>query len=125
MSEPYPLEGKRILVVEDDYYLASDEKLLLEQAGAQVLGPFGTGYGKDDLPIDAKVDGALIDINLGYGPCFELAQDLRERGVPFVFVTGYNADVIPIAFSDVPRLEKPADPRELISTLAEQLHAGV
>jgi hypothetical protein len=36
-----------------------------------------------------------------------LAETLRERGVPFVFATGYGADAIPAAYSEVPRWEKP------------------
>ena len=90
-----PLEGKRILVLEDDYYLATDEKALLEAAGATVVGPLGSGFKRSQLPEKGDVDAALVDINLGTGPSFDVARALVERGIQFVFLTGYDAGVVP------------------------------
>lgn len=60
---------------------------------------------------------AVVDINLGKGPTFEIPVKLRERGVPFVFLTGYDADVIPLAFADVERLEKPVVASRLVKAI--------
>ena len=119
MTGERPLEGKRILVIEDDYYLASDEKALLEQAGATVVGPFGASCRERDLAEAGALDGALVDINLGEGPSFDFARLLAERGVPFVFVTGYDLAIIPAELSNAPRIEKPIRERDLIAAVAK------
>lgn len=119
MTMERPLRGKRILLLEDDYYLATDEKASLERAGADVVGPYGRGCDQGDLDAAWPVDAAVLDINLGTGPEFGLAQLLSERRVPFVFVTGYDKAVIPEAMSHVPRLEKPIRERDLIAMLAD------
>ena len=113
------LEGKRILILEDDFYLASDEKALLERAGATVVGPFGSSCTDEDIDAAGEVDGAVVDINLGRGPNFDLARRLSSRGTPFVFVTGYDAAVVPSELSHVPRIEKPVREGQLITALAE------
>ena len=66
-----------------------------------------------------EVDGAVVDINLGQGPNFDFARRLFSRGTPFVFVTGYDAAVVPSELSHVPRIEKPVRERQLITALAE------
>jgi len=118
MTVERPLDGKRILVLEDDFYLATDEKALLEGAGADVIGPFGSSCTERDILEAGPIDGAVVDINLGEGPSFDLAQALESRGIPFVFVTGYDAAVISEELSHVPRLEKPIRDRELVTMVS-------
>jgi hypothetical protein len=48
-----------------------------------------------------------------------LAEKLKSAGVPFVFFTGYDVDMIPPVFADVPRLQKPVELRHVINSLAE------
>ena len=111
-----PLEGLRVLVIEDDYYIATDEQQALEDAGAVVIGPFAQAA--DAMAYAGPVDCAVVDINLGRGPSFEAAAALRGRGLAFVFTTGYDAGAIPREFSDVPRLEKPIRETDLIGAVA-------
>lgn len=118
MTSERPLEGKRILVLEDDYYLATDEKALLEQAGATVVGPFGSAFQERQLTDAGELDAAIVDINLGHGPSFGTARLLVDRGVPFVFVTGYDAAIVPGDLSHIPRIEKPMREREFVSAVA-------
>jgi DNA-binding LytR/AlgR family response regulator len=54
-------------------------------------------------------DAAVLDINLGDGLVYTVAEILAKRGVPFVFVTGYDADSIDPRFSGVPILQKPIE----------------
>lgn len=115
------LTDKRILILEDDFYIADDEKSLLEGAGAQVVGPFGSGCSQDDIDGAGRLDGAIIDINLGRGPNFDVPRRLRERGVPFIFVTGYDEAVIPADLSDAPRIEKPIDERTYVLSVAKMV----
>ncbi len=118
-----PLEGKRILVLEDDFYLAKDEKTLLERAGAEVVGPFGNAQHGSGLPGEGPLDGAVVDINLGLGPCFDFARALVGRGVPFVLVTGYDAAVIPDDLSHIERVAKPIRDRDFIAAIARLAEA--
>jgi CheY-like chemotaxis protein len=108
------LSGHRIMVVEDQFYLARDVQRALAEAGAAIAGPYP---GLDDA-VEALMarapDCAILDVNLGEGASFELADRLCSEGVPFLFFTGYDAEVIPPRFADVPRLQKPVDQTRLI-----------
>jgi len=112
------LAGRRVLVVEDDYYLATDAQIALTKAGATVLGPSSRADESLSLIAGDRPDCAVLDINLGSGPSFALAEALRERSVPFLFLTGYDASVIPPAFANVERLEKPVNVARLVSSVA-------
>ena len=100
------LTGKRILVVEDEYYIAADLKRALDQAGAVVVGP--TGSIEQGLDLAAgPVDAALLDVNLHGKTSFEVAERLDRRGVPFMFLTGYDSWAMPLRYESVARLTKP------------------
>lgn len=115
------LTGQRILVVEDDYYLASDTARALIGAGAEVLGPCATEDAAHAEMGEAIPTAAILDINLGGGASFDLAGNLKRDGVPFVFITGYDQEVIPERFGDVTRLQKPVEFRHVIGAIAESL----
>ena len=121
MTSPLLLEGKTILLLEDDYYLASDACEILKDAGAKVVGPFGRGEDALDALNRCQVDAGVIDINLGTGPEFQVAEALQERGIRFIFATGYGEGVVPPALSGVHRLEKPFKASELLSAMSAAL----
>lgn len=104
------LNGRCVLVLEDDYYLAQDLRDELEGAGAAVLGPFSSLSDAEARPGGAEPDCAVTDINLGAGPSFEAARALLQRGVPVIFVTGYDVGVIPDDLRRVTCVQKPARP---------------
>lgn len=109
-----------MLVVEDEYFLADDIVRILVRLGAEVVGPIAT---RDDalacLGGGEHLDAAVLDINLRGETCYPIANALRARGVPFVFATGYDRAVVPAAYQDVPRWEKPFDPDFLVRVLPE------
>jgi CheY-like chemotaxis protein len=113
------LSGHRILVVEDDYYLATDTTRALRGAGAEVAGPCPTEQAARDELRDARPTAAVVDINLGGGPSFGLARTLHEEGIPFVFLTGYDEEAIPAEFAGVPRLQKPIELRRIVTAVAQ------
>ena len=119
MTAERALEGKRILVLEDDFYIATDEKALLEKAGATVVGPFGRACTERDIEQAGAVDGAVVDINLGLGPTYDFARLLADRGTPYMFVTGYDEAAIPEELRTVPRLEKPIREHDLVKVMAD------
>lgn len=115
------LAGCRILVVEDEYYLAAEFANELSDAGATVLGPVGTIEDALEL-IDAEAtfDGAVVDINLRGDKVFPVADRLFARDVPFVFVTGYDQSAIPARYQDVPRCEKPIDVKKVAEAIGQE-----
>ena len=115
------LTSRNVLVVEDDYYLAGDTAAALRGAGAEVLGPCPSEEAALDLLETETPSHAVLDLNLGGGgPRFEIAHTLKARGVPFIFLTGYDPDVVPPDFADVVRLQKPVPLRTIVETI-EQL----
>ena len=118
------LAGRRVLVVEDAYFIADDLRCLLEAHGAEVIGPVGQLTQASDLARTSEpIDAAILDIDLHGDAAYELADVLRARGVPFVFATGYSARAIPPAYAVVPRWEKPYPYETLLAALPSLMGA--
>lgn len=117
------LSGKAILVVEDEYLIAINIEMALEEMGAEIIGPLShVDAALDALQAGGAVpDAAILDINVRGRPVFPVAERLSERNIPFVFATGYDQWTIPPALSHVRRFEKPTDPETLGEVLAEYL----
>jgi CheY-like chemotaxis protein len=96
-----------VLVVEDEYLIADDIAGVLSAGGAEVIGPVGTEEKALQLVASETLDLAVLDLNLHGAMAYTVADALRQKGVPFVFSTGYDRSVIPEAYADVPRWEKP------------------
>ncbi len=115
------LSGHRVLVLEDDYFLAMDAAVAVRDAGGTVLGPCADERSALEHIASSNPTAALLDINLGGGPSYETARALSRRNVPFVFLTGYDDEVIPEEFSDVERFQKPAESRRVLGCLERVL----
>lgn len=103
------LFGCRIIIVEDDYFQAEDCRQMLEQAGAIVVAVSSKVPELSELTAQGSIDAALIDINLGPGLSLDFARGLRDQAIPFVFLTGYDAEMLPDDLSASPCISKPAD----------------
>lgn len=112
------LSGFRIVIVEDDYYQAQDCRQLLEAAGAKVIAISATVPDLPALLEEGRIDAVLIDINLGHGLSFDFARELKTRAIPFVFLTGYDAVMLPDDLASSGYLTKPADARRIMTALA-------
>ncbi len=123
MSQLSDLTGQRVLVLEDDYYLATDAAAAVQAAGGIVVGPFASEQMALQQIASAQPNAALLDINLGAGPTFDAARALQRRGVPFLFMTGYDQDIIPEEFASVSRFQKPVETERMLSRLHEMLGA--
>ena len=83
-----PLEGARILLVEDEVIIAMDLTMSLEDAGATVTHARRQSTGTS-LATEGDFDAAILDVNLGRSmTCEPIADALRQRGVPFLLHTG-------------------------------------
>jgi len=117
------IRGCRVLVVEDEFMLADEIQMELEDAGALVLGPVGAlSRAIALIEEEQQIHGAVLDANLGGEMVFPVADLLMERGVPIVFTTGYDASIIPSRFSAMARCEKPVNLRKIIQALEQALH---
>ena len=114
------LRGLSVLVVEDDYFVATDCANQLRINGATVLGPVGDTSSARLALESGTPDCVLLDINLKGAMVFDLAQELMERRVPTIFTTGYDSAVLPAEFQKTPCLQKPVDTRELISAVRRE-----
>jgi len=114
------LKGVRILVVEDNFLAAEVVRDLLESGGCSVVGPVGRIADALRLAENEALDGAILDVNLNGERCFPIALALRQRGVPFVFLTGYDDEaIIPVELRPARRLGKPVSGPQLMAVLAE------
>jgi PAS domain S-box-containing protein len=113
-----PLIGRRLLVAEDEPLVALALQSMLEEAGADVVGPAKSLQEAEALKGE-DVAAAVIDINLGGQMSYGLAQALLERGVPVLFATGYERVAIPERLQGIPVLQKPIDGPLLVRRLAE------
>lgn len=120
-----PLQGSRILVVEDEYFLAADIQEALTAAGADVVGPVATVDEAAALLASAgTIDLAILDINIQGEPIFPIADRLRSDGVPFAFATGFDQWLIPERFENVPHMEKPQKASSIVAQMASLLNAA-
>lgn len=111
------LRGRRLLAVEDDYLIATQLQKELIAAGAEVVGPVATVAEALQLAASERLDGAVVDINLGGELAYPVADVLRARRVPVVFVTGYDQSSVPAPYADIPRCEKPVGLRRIARTM--------
>lgn len=116
------LQGRRILVVEDEYFLADELGGALRRAGAALLGPVASVPNALRLLAEGPApEAACLDVNLGGADVYPLADALVARSVPFVFSTGYDQAAIPGRFAHIRRLEKPVEAGMVLAALAALL----
>jgi DNA-binding NtrC family response regulator len=120
------LAGCRVLIVEDEYFLANDLEQLMKSLGATVVGPIADKSEAQHQIARNGFDVAVVDVNLRGELAYSLADDLINRQIPMAFATGYGADVLPLRFRSVKRWEKPFDASEIskdIKALCNQRRA--
>lgn len=121
MDDTKVLGVRRVLVVEDEYLIAADLAEWLAGCGIGVVGPAGSV--EDALKLveteGARIDGGVLDVNVGDQRVYPVADALAARGIPFVFATGYDEFSVADPYVNVPRYKKPLDKTLLARWLAE------
>ncbi len=119
------LKGLRLLLVEDEAMVAMMIEDMLGDLGCEVVGPAGSVARAQELArTEAEIAGAILDVNLGGEPIYPVAETLKARGVPFVFITGYGSADIDGRFADAPTVQKPFSMPALHDTLVKVLPQG-
>ncbi len=111
-----------ILVVEDEPIVAMAMEAALRGAGWRVIGSAGTLAGAVSLARNARCNAAVLDVNLRGERVDDVAAILHERGVPFLFVSGYGRGNLPPSFRDSAGfLAKPFSDQLLVQTVRSLL----
>ena len=113
MGAQMPINGRKILVVEDEALIGMMIKDVLGDLGFAVVGPVPDMTRALVVAKEDHLSGAVLDINVGGEPIYPVAAALALRDIPFVFITGYSADSIDSQYAHVPTLEKPIEPEML------------
>jgi CheY-like chemotaxis protein len=108
----------RILLVEDEAIIALAIEDMLVELGCHVVGPALSLGAARTLADNERLDGAVLDINLGGHTTEEIARTLKSRGIPFCFSTGYGVAGVSGDFDDVPVLQKPYQMGKLAECLS-------
>ncbi|HYC97675.1 response regulator [Brevundimonas sp.] len=100
--------GRRVLIVEDESLVAMLLETIMEDMGCTPVGPASTVDEGLRIVTDGEpLDAALLDVNVAGRQVFPVAQALKDRGVPFVFSTGYGEGGLPDEWRGHPTLQKP------------------
>src|SRR3954452_20820442 len=103
----------RILIVEDEMLVAMNIEDMLLELGHEVAGLASRLDPALALARESRFDAAMLDVTLAGERSFPVADLLIERGVPFLFATGYGRQGIEEKYRDYPLLQKPFRAAEL------------
>jgi two-component sensor histidine kinase/CheY-like chemotaxis protein len=111
--EPISITGNRLLLVEDEGMVAMMISDTLADQGFAVIGPIAARREAIAAASKKDLNGAVLDVNLDGELIYPVAEVLQSRGVPFIFVTGYDPDGIDSRFLGIPVLQKPIERKAL------------
>ena len=115
------LEGRKILILEDEAPIALNLASAVQQAGGTVVGPVSSVDAAHAAMADHRLDGALLDIRLRNETSFPLADVLAVLHVPFVFVSGLSSALMPYTHRERLLFDKPYETDRVIEALARLL----
>ena len=114
------LAETRILVVEDEAIIALEMETLLTQASCEVI-PCSSLQSGLLAAKERTFDAAVLDINLHGQLSFAIADALAEKNVPFIFVSGYEVEIVPRQHRRRPFVGKPYMSQRLLKTLFDTM----
>jgi DNA-binding response OmpR family regulator len=114
----------RIFILEDEPLIAAMLRDWLAELGCETLGPASSVSDALNLVGELVADAAILDVSLPDGECYEVADELRRRGVPFAFATGYGAGKLAPPFAGALVLSKPFSFEAVRSAIAKLLDSA-
>jgi DNA-binding response OmpR family regulator len=103
--------------VEDETIIALELDDFFKSVGFNVVGPFGNLTQATQALAAEAIDFAILDTNLNGEMVYPLAEELLRHGIPFLFLTGYDASDLPDRFRTIPRVSKPFDQSHLMEQI--------
>ena len=120
------LQGRRILVIEDESLVAMLLETILDDMGCAVVGPESNiDDGLRAATAEGALDAALLDVNVAGREVFPVADALKARGVPFVFSTGYGEAGLPEHWRGNPTIQKPFTEAAIRDALMKALNISL
>ncbi len=110
---------KRILIVEDEWMIATDIERILVGAGYQIVAKLGSIRKALQLLDMETCDAAIIDANLGGASSEPIAEILQRRGIPFLVISGYSRAQRGGILADAPFVSKPFNPEIILDQLKQ------
>lgn len=119
ISPADPTPEFRVLVVEDELFIAMDIADVLASAGFEVLGPAASIDDAFRLLGDVRPDAAVLDVNLGGDRVTPVATYLKSQEIPFVLASAGDPQDLAYetAFAGVENIGKPSDMSRLVATM--------
>jgi DNA-binding response OmpR family regulator len=108
----------RILILEDDPFIALDLQSILEADGHDVVGVFDS---IDDAyeHIEDSFDYALLDVDVVGGKSFGVASALVQRRIPFAFVSASSPGDLPHSLRQAAFIPKPFEEKAILESLSD------
>lgn len=114
-----PLSGRRVLVVEDEFIIALDVQRMMEEAGAsEVTVAYSIEEARDLLAKGIHFDMGVVDLKLGGQDARPLIGELRDRNIPLIVATGFDAG---LEIEDTVVISKPYSDETVLSAIRELL----
>lgn len=116
---PIGRRARRVLVVEDEVIVGMLVEDMLQELGCEVVALSTHLEQAIELALSSNIDFAVLDLNLNGQLSYAVADVLRQRGLPFIFATGYGAKVLVPPYAGTPTLQKPFHLDDLRRILAD------
>ena len=108
------LDGRSILIVEDEPLIVMDITQQFEATGAALTTTNSLHQALVLVDHDG-LSGAILDHSLGDGDSSKLCARLKERGIPYIIYSGHT--IIEGACAGAPHVNKPAAQGELVAAM--------
>lgn len=118
------MPNARLLIVEDEYLIRLLLEDMLVELGCSIAAVASNLDDGKKAAQTSEIDLAILDVNIDGQQVFPIADILRDRKLPFIFITGYGARGLPEHYRDLPTLQKPFQMHDLEATLARVLPAS-
>lgn len=110
------MAGIRVLIVEDDPFIAMDiESAVADQLGDRAELIVVESIAEAKKATSASLSCALLDIDVADGKTFDIAASLLKRGTPFAFVSGSSPGEVPALLRKARFLRKPFSAKEVVA----------
>ena len=114
----------RVLIIEDDPFIAIDLQAIVESEGHEVVGLFES-LAEAQEHLEDGFDYALLDIDVVGGKTFGIAAELLKRRIPFAFVSASRPTDVPHALRHASFIPKPFEETAVLKTIAQVVRSGV
>lgn len=115
------LRGRKILIVEDEPFIALTLEDMLTDLGCIIAGSVSQVADALALIREGGIDAAVLDVNLGSQKIDPVADELADKSCPFIFTTGYGRAGVPPSHNRRGIVAKPFTSEDLARALSQEI----